>query len=97
MKNYKLQKFGSNAQGVIITCDPKNQEPEHFIVKLPFGEVEIARTSDGSYWVHVAKKRDELTNEYSGELSKFRLDSCDGDGLYMPKINGEHLAVLMEA
>ena len=96
MKKYKLENFGTNSQGIIITGNPKNQEPEHVIIKLPFGEVEITRTTDDKYWVHVSKKRDELTNEYSGKLAKFRLDSRNDDGIYMPEIDGEHLAVLME-
>ena len=96
MKKYRLQNFGTNAQGIIVTGNPVNQEPETVIVKLPFGEVEISRTSDGNYWVHVAKKKDELTNEYSGSLSKFRLDSRDPEeGIYLPEVKGEHLAVLV--
>jgi superfamily I DNA and/or RNA helicase len=95
MKNFKLEHFGSNAQGVKITGDKKNQEPEHFIIKLPFGEVEISRTTDGNYWVHVAKKKDEITNVHSGQMKKFRLDSMSDDGIYIPEINGEHLAVLL--
>jgi hypothetical protein len=95
MKNYKIKQFGSNAQGIEITGNPANQEPEHVIVKLPFGEVEIARTLDGSYWVHVSKKKDAISGEFNGSLSRFRLDSIDNEGLYLPEIDGEHLAILM--
>jgi len=95
MKNFKIEKFGSKAQGITITGNPKNQEPDHVIIKLPFGEVEITRTSDNNYWVHVSKKKDQITEEHSGELSRFRLDSKDNDGLYMPEVKGEHLAVLV--
>ena len=95
MKKYKLSNFGNNAQGVMITGDPTNQEPEHFIVKLPFGEVEITRTTDNNYWVHVAKRKDDITGEHSGSLSKFRLDSIESEGVYMQDVKGEHLAVLL--
>ena len=95
MKNYKVEKFGTNAQGIRITGNPVNQEPETVLIKFPFGEVEVSRTTDGSYWVHVSKKKDEIANEFSGSMSKFRLDSTDGEGIYMPEIDGEHLAVLL--
>ena len=96
MKNLKLKHFGTNAQGIEITGDKKNQEPEHVIIKLPNGEIEIARTSDNNYWVHVSKKRNHTTGEYSGKMSKFRLDSINDDGIYIDKVNGEHMAVLIE-
>ena len=49
----KIKSFGDNAIGVHLEGNPNKPEPIYFIVKLPFGEVEITRTDDNDYWVHV--------------------------------------------
>lgn len=32
--------------------NPKNPEPSTAVIRFPGGEVEVARCSDGTYWVH---------------------------------------------
>ncbi len=96
MKTYKIQNYGTNAQGITVTGNPHNQEPELIIIKLPFGEVEITRTTDNNYWVHVANKKDSITNEYHGQLKDLRIDSTDPDkSKYFENVEGQHLAVLV--
>lgn len=41
-----------DALTIIVQGDKRNPEPSHLIIKLPGGTVEVARCSDGSYWVH---------------------------------------------
>lgn len=45
--------MGSKVQGVVLKGDPRNPEPIHFRVRFPGGEVDITRTTDNDYWVHL--------------------------------------------
>jgi hypothetical protein len=51
----KIQRFGSQAIGVRLEGNPKKPEPQHFRVYLPFGDVDITRTTDDEYWVHIRR------------------------------------------
>lgn len=58
--------------------DPKTRpEKPHTIILFPGGSVEVARTSDGRYWVHVAVR--ELINTAAGRIVHARIDF---DGRY---------------
>lgn len=48
----KIQQMGSEVMGVRLLGNPKKPEPEYFRICLPFGDVDISRCRDGSYWVH---------------------------------------------
>lgn len=65
-----------DATTVIIGGDRRNPEPSHLIVKLPGGVVEIARASDGSYWMHAQRlvQTCEETNEQAGAIIGSRVD-----------------------
>lgn len=70
---------GAEVQIVRLHGDPKRQiEPESFRVVLPFGDVDITRCSDGSYWVHVrVDSEDDVKTEASdvaGALLDARID-----------------------
>lgn len=56
--------------------DPKiKSEKPHTIVGFPGGDVEIARTSDGNYWVHVAIRRPhDEPNKAPGKIIGARID-----------------------
>lgn len=63
--------------------DPKIKiEQPHTIIRFPGGSVEIARTSDDNYWVHVAV-RDGVTSggdpEGAAKIIRARMDH---DGRY---------------
>jgi len=49
--------MGDNVLGVTLEGNPKKPEPIHFRVVLPFGDVDIVRTTDNNYWVHVRTNR----------------------------------------
>lgn len=49
----KIKQFGDAVHGVILEGNPQKPEPIHFRVVLPFGDVDITRCSDDSYWVHI--------------------------------------------
>ncbi len=53
MKMLKVERMGTEVQGVRLKGDPRSPEPTHFRVQLPGGDVDIVRCDDGSYWVHV--------------------------------------------
>lgn len=59
-KHLKVRKMGDAVMGVELKGDKKNPEPIHFRIILPFGHVDIARTTDDDYWIHIGtnKKND---------------------------------------
>lgn len=52
-KHLKIKKMGDNVLGVELKGNPKQPEPIHFRVTIPFGDVDIVRTTDNEYWVHI--------------------------------------------
>lgn len=69
--------------------DPKVRiEKPYTIVLFPGGDVEIARTSDGDYWVHVAVRGDP--GQPTGRITRARLD-------HRARYNNEGNAALQSA
>ena len=103
MKLLQVERMGDVVQGIRLHGDPKvRPEPEHVRIVFPGGEVDVARTDDGSYWVHVSVNREEdvLTEaaEFAGQLVDARLDvrgkhaaDCDAGDFTDPGLY--HLAV----
>ena len=92
MRRLCVEQMGEVVQGVRLRGDPRNPEPMHFRVVLPFGDVDVARCSDGSYWVHVR------IDEGEGAVTDGRVDlrgrhatECDAGDLGHPDLY--HLAV----
>ena len=52
-EHLKIKSMGENVLGVRLEGNPKKPEPIYFRVLLPFGDVDIVRTTDNAYWVHV--------------------------------------------
>jgi len=52
-EHLRIEPMGTKVLGVRLLGDPSKPEPEYFRVVLPFGDVDIARMDDGSYWVHL--------------------------------------------
>ena len=106
MKLLKVERFGTEAQGIRLLGDPKIQpEPLHVRVAFPGGDVDVVRCDDGSYWVHIRvdhEATDDFDLRMAGELVDARLDIAgmstaeantgdfDHPGLY-------HLAVRVKA
>ena len=67
VKMLKVKRMGDKVQGVVIRGNPANPEPIHFRVVLPFGEVDISRTSDGGYWVHTTVNRPSSGHHIKGQ------------------------------
>ena len=59
MKTLKVTHSGDKVQQVVLCGDRRNPEPEHFRIVLPFGDVDIVRCTDDSYWVHIRVNRPE--------------------------------------
>lgn len=51
-------------------------EKPHTIIRFPGGHVEIARTQDNQYWVHVATRDTEIGGE-RGQMVDIRLSAED--------------------
>ncbi len=85
MRMLKVVSMGTEAQGVELKGDKRNPEPTYFRVVLPFGDVDIARTSDGEYWVHVRVNRPtdsqfEKGETVAGLIRDARVDANDKHG-----------------
>lgn len=78
MKRLKVRDFGSKVQGVILRGDRNNPEPESFRVAFPGGDVDVVRTTDDQYWIHVrvntAAQLKEDSKVIVGKLVDARLD-----------------------
>lgn len=78
----------TNACTIIFEGDPASPEPEHGIIKFPGGHVEVARTSDGSYWCHLRRDSDADAFEVVGS----RIDYDHGiPSIGVPDIDEDHL------
>ena len=80
MKRLKVTDFGSTVQGVTLKGDRRNPEPESFRVQFPGGDVDVVRTTDDEYWVHVRVNRPGNTLDEEAPLGRIvdaRLDITD--------------------
>ena len=82
MKRLSIIDMGTEAQGVELKGDRRNPEPTYFRVRLPFGDVDVARCDAGEYWVHVRVNRPgdddvKIANAPVGEIKDARLDAKD--------------------
>ena len=69
--------MGEKVLGIRLEGNPKNPEPEHFRVVLPFGNVDITRCTDNTYWVHIKNNRPDdggLSDRIMGKFIDGRID-----------------------
>jgi hypothetical protein len=78
-KHLKLRSMGDHVIGVELEGNPKKPEPEHFRVMFPGGDVDIVRTTDNDYWVHLRVDRpqdgDDPERTDWGRIVDARVDS----------------------
>src|SRR5262245_8213603 len=66
----KLEKFGHERVGLVITGNPTNREPAIVTVDFPGGQVEITRAYEGQgadYWVHTKVNHPDDSMRYQGD------------------------------
>jgi hypothetical protein len=66
-RHLKVIAFGTDALGVELLGNPKLPEPVTFLLKFPGGEVEVSRTTDGDYWVHVLANQPTLSDGHRAD------------------------------
>jgi deferrochelatase/peroxidase EfeB len=66
-KHLKVIAFGTDALGVELLGNPQQPEPATFLLKFPGGEVEVSRTTDGDYWVHVLANQPDLSDGHRAD------------------------------
>ena len=103
MKTLKVKHMGDVVQGIRLRGDKRNPEPESVRIAFPGGDVDVVRTTDGEYWVHVRVDSAEDAKASGGErvigkLVDARLDvrskhasECDAGDFAHPDLY--HLAV----
>lgn len=77
-QHLKIKSMGDNVLGVKLEGNKAKPEPIHFRVVLPFGDVDIVRCSDDSYWVHtrINHKKDSFHGPHDiyGRFIDARID-----------------------
>lgn len=102
-----IETAGTDALQVRLLGDRTQPEPSTFLVKFPGGDVEVSRTSDGNYWVHVraGSPADSEVIEglaLPGDLAQARVDYAAPDGEVTSgeeigfKPTARHVAVLVK-
>lgn len=87
----------ADACTIIFEGDKRNPEPTTGVIKFPGGNIEVARTTDGSYWVHLSVddpsniREHRLNRSYEAEVQARQ----NGEGqLQLPGIEGvNHFAI----
>jgi len=83
----KVKKMGDAVMGVELKGNPKNPEPIHFRVVLPFGNIDITRTTKGEYWVHTIVNRTDDGWDPFRTFGKFDDARLDIIGKHSSKVN----------
>ena len=74
MKLLSVKRMGDAVQGVRLNGDKYTQaEPDHFRVTFPGGDVDIARCTDDTYWVHVRVDRPGDSGFIPGETREGKI------------------------
>jgi hypothetical protein len=80
-EHLKIKPMGDKVLGVKLEGNSNKPEPIHFRVKFPYGDVDIVRCSDGSYWVHTRINHPQGNNfnpfESTGQIIDGRVDHVD--------------------
>lgn len=102
-QHLKIKSMGQTVLGVKLEGNPKKPEPIHFRVVLPFGDVDIVRTTVNDYWVHIRVNHEETSffvpgESIEGQFIDGRIDltskhstDCDKGNFGHPDMN--HMAV----
>jgi len=84
MRRLKVTDMGEDVQGVTLNGDRRDPEPIHFRVVLPFGDVDVVRTTDDEYWIHVRVNRPtdrhHVEGRSVGRITDARVDATDRHG-----------------
>ena len=75
-----IKKMGDAVWGVRLEGNPENPEKPYFRVCFPGGDIDISRTTNGEYWIHLRVDRPESGMHIAGEtktahITDARLDA----------------------
>jgi len=73
--------------GVQLEGNKAKPEPIHFRVMFPGGDVDIVRTTDGEYWVHVRRNRPEDVIAGGGKVGHITDARLDILGMHSAEAN----------
>jgi hypothetical protein len=104
VKRLTVTSGGDEVQQVVLEGDPKKHpEPLHFRVVLPWGDLDVARCEDDTYWIHFRVNRpgdqeDVGDGARLGRILDARIDARDKhagtiDASVLADPNLYHLAV----
>lgn len=84
MQKPKVVDFGDAVHGVRLKGDPNEPEKAYFRVAFPGGDVDIVRTTNNDYWIHVRVNHPEDGSFIKGETQAAQLIDARLD------IHGKH-------
>lgn len=83
----KIRPMGDSVLGVELEGNPKRPEPIHFRVVFPGGDVDVVRTTDGDYWVHVRTDIPEHRIDFEGPTARIVNARLDIHGQSVSEVN----------
>ncbi len=66
-KNYPIGKAPKRIE--LLGDKTKKTEPAQHVIEFPGGAIEVSRTSDGCYWVHIIVNRGYADTDFKGMAS----------------------------
>jgi hypothetical protein len=107
MRRLPVTDFGTDVQGIRLYGDKNRQlEPSEVRVAFPGGDVTVARTTTGDYWVHVRVDTEQdvagETADVAARITDARLDiaglsTIEADTGDFDNLNLYHLSVRVTA
>lgn len=80
-QHLKIKKMGDKVLGVKLEGNSSKPEPIYFRVSFPYGDVDIVRCKDGSYWIHTRVNHKECApfdpENPAGNIVDGRVDHVD--------------------
>lgn len=66
----KVSMLGTAARRITLLGDKtKRPEAAQHVIEFPGGAIEVSRTSDGNYWVHILVNRGQVIDDVEGRQS----------------------------
>lgn len=69
-------------KAINLKGDPKSPEPECHIVTFPGGSIELSRTKDNDYWVHMAVHKGQIIKDIDNMSAKGNVTDVRVDRIY---------------
>lgn len=74
--------MAATTKAINLKGNPKNPEPTTHIITFPGGSIELSRTSDNEYWVHMAVHKGQIIKDIDNMSLKGTVVDARVDRIY---------------